>query len=35
MLGVLVLFVYSLLYLAGAALALRLKRPAVVKEEAE
>ena len=34
-LGVLLLFVYSLLYLAGVALALRLKRPAIIKEEAD
>ena len=35
-LGALFLFLYSLLYLAGAALALRLKRPAAItQEEAE
>ena len=33
--GVLVLFVYSLLYLAGVALALRLKRPALIEEQAD
>lgn len=32
-LGVLFLFLYSLLYLAGVALALRLKPPAVITQE--
>ena len=34
-LGVLVLFVYSLLYLAGAAVVMRLRRPALAKGEAD